>query len=348
MNFRFASPLAFLLLIPWALAAWRMLRHGRRAGVLFSGVARLPFRTAGWRVALSRAVPPLFLLGSLALIVAAARPQTWLERERRNVDAIAMVMAIDISGSMEALDLSPKSALGTDYQTRLDVTKTMFARFVERRADDLIGLVTFGGYASTRCPLTADHDALAQVLKAVAIPSQVDANGRPASQEELLTAIGDGLATACARLVDAEPESKVVVLLSDGVSNTGLVTPDQAAEAAAKLGIRVYAIGVGTDGPVPFRTRDMFGRETIAMGEVNFDEEQLKSISAATKGRYFNVRDNEGLKRALDEIDKLETTRVERHTYNQFNERYGGLLAVGGALILLACSLGMSLSQRPL
>ncbi len=348
MNFRFATPLAFLLLIPWALAAWRMFRHGRRAGVLFSAIPFLPARTAGWRVALSRAIPPLFLLGAVALIVAAARPQTWLERERKNIDAIAIVMAIDISGSMEALDLSPKSALGTDYQTRLDVTKTMFARFVEQRADDLVGLVTFGGYASTRCPLTADHDALEQVLKAVSIPSQVDADGRPASQEELLTAIGDGLATACARLVDAEPESKVVVLLSDGVSNTGLVTPDQAAEAAAKLGIRVYAIGVGTDGPVPFRTRDMFGRETIAMGNVNFDEEQLKSISTVTKGRYFNVRDNDGLKRALDEIDKLETTRVERHTYNQFNERHGAILAIGGALVLIACSLGMSLSQRPL
>ena len=349
MNFRFATPLAFLLLIPWAVAAWRMFRHGRRTGVLFSATGRLPRKTAGWRVALARTVPTIFLLGTLAAIVAAARPQSWLERERRNVDALAIVMAIDVSGSMEALDLSPKTAIGTDYQTRLEVAKSMFAKFVEKREDDLVGLVTFGGYASTRCPLTADHDALEQVLKAVQIPSaEVDANGQPVSQEELLTAIGDGLATACARLADAEPKSKIVVLLSDGVSNTGLVTPEQAGDAAAKLGIRVYAIGVGTDGPVPFKTRDMFGRETIAMANVNFDEAQLQAIADATKGRYFNVRDAEGFKRALDEIDKLETTRVERHTYNQFNERHELLLAAGGVLVLLACSIGMSLSQRPL
>lgn len=345
--FRFATPLAFLLLLPWALAAWRVFRRGRLTGVLFAPTQRLPARTAGWRVYAARVLPALFLVGVLLLIVAAARPQTFLARERRSADALAVLMAVDVSGSMAALDLSEQTALGVNYQTRLDVAKAMFARFIEQRPDDLIGLVTFGGYAATRSPLTADHRALLQVLKGVEIPrTETDAQGRPVSQEELLTAIGDGLATACARLADAEPKTRIVVLLTDGESNTGLITPEQATDVAAKLNIRVYTIGIGTTGRAPFRTRDMLGRDTIGHADVRLDEAQLKRIAEKAQGRYFNVRDRDGFRAALDAIHRLETTRVERQTYNQYNERYGVWLTAGAVLVGLALSLGMQLARR--
>jgi Ca-activated chloride channel family protein len=342
--FSFATPLAFLLLLPWAAAAWRLYRTGRRAGVLFAPASRLPARTAGWRVAVARLLPALFLLASLLLVIAAARPRSTLARERRSVNAIAIGMVVDVSGSMEALDLTPA---GKPYKTRLDVVKEMFATFVDARPDDLIGLVTFGGYASTRAPLTADHRALVHVLKGVEIPrAQTASQSSSADQEETLTAIGDGLATGIARLTDAEPKTRIAILLSDGESNTGIISPDQAAEAAAKLGIRVYVIGVGSNRRAPVRARDMFGRETIAYADVSFDETQLKAIAAKTRGRYFSVRDNEGLKHALSEINTLETTKIDRQVYERYDEHFVGFLLWGAALAALALTLHMNLTRR--
>lgn len=340
----FATPYALLLILPWAVAGWRLYRTGVRTGILFAPTHRLPAQTAGWRVACARVVPVLFLIGSLLLIIAAARPRTTLAREHRSVNAIGIGMVVDVSGSMEALDLTPQ---GQDYKTRLDVVKEMFATFVEARPDDLIGLVTFGGYASTRAPLTADHRALLHVLKGVEIPrAQVDDQGRPVDQEETLTAIGDGLATCVARLADAEPKTRIVILLSDGESNTGIITPDQAADAAVKSGMRVYAIGVGSNNRTPFKARDMFGRETIAYADATFDESQLKSIAVKTNGRYFSVRDNDGLKAALEEINTLETTKIDRQVYERFDEHFVDFLLWGAALVALAITLNMNLTRR--
>jgi len=253
-------------------------------------------------------------------------------------------MVVDVSGSMEALDLSPSAQ---NYKTRLDVVKEMFAQFVEARPDDLIGLVTFGGYASTRAPLTADHRALVHVLKGVEIPrAQMDAQGSPVDQEETLTAIGDGLATGVARLTDAEPKTRIIILLSDGESNTGIITPDQAADTAAKTGVRVYTIGVGSNNRTPFKTRDLFGRETIAYADATFDESQLKTIASKTNGRYFSVRDNEGLKTALEEINTLETTKIDRQVYQRFDEHFVQYLLWGAALAALAITLNMNLTKR--
>ena len=341
-----ATPLAFLLLIPWALAAWRLYRVGKRAGTLFAPMRFLPAKTAGWRVALVQLMPPLFLTGALLLILAAARPRTSLSRERRSVDAIAIGMVVDVSGSMDALDLTPK---GAGYKTRLEVVKELFEDFVDKRPDDLIGLVTFGGYASTRSPLTADHRALAHVLKGVEIPKgDLDSRGRPVDQEETMTAVGDGLATGVARLTDAEPKTRIVILLSDGVSNTGIISPEQAADAAAKLDMRVYAIGVGSNGRTPFKMRDMLGRERIAYADTTFDESQLKGIADKTGGRYFSVRDHEGLEAALEEINTLETTKIVRDVYDRYDEHFVGFLLWGAALITAAITLNMGLCRRML
>ena len=353
----FAWPYSFLLFLPLALAAWRMLRRGRRSGIRFSAVPRLPAKTAGWRARMANLAPFIFLAGAAALVVAAARPRESLSQGRRNVDAIAIAMTVDVSGSMEIIDITQREAERIRTQadaerlpTRLDVVKKTFAKFVEARPDDLIGLVTFGGFASSRAPLTADHETLLQVLKGVEVPSSgVDPRtGQPIDGEETMTAIGDGLATALARLKNAELKSKVVILLSDGQSNTGAVEPDAAADAAAKMGVKVYTIGVGGHSGIALaRMRDMFGRTQIRQVQNDgFDEAQLKSIAKKTGGRYFGVRDEKGLKAALEEIDQLEKTTLDRTVYQRWREYFAPFLMIGTLLVFLAVSLQMSASRR--
>lgn len=341
--FRFADPYAFFLLIPAAMAAWRVYRRRVRAGILFAPALRLSGGQNTWRTRASRILPALFLAGVVLAIAALARPQTVLSKVRRSVDVIAIMMAVDISGSMEALDLSTD----TNSRTRLDAVKETFAEFIEQRPDDLAGLVTFGGYASTRAPLTTDHNALLHILGGVEIPRPRQGNdGATINQEELLTAIGDGLATALARLKDVDVKSRIVVLLSDGESNTGIIKPEEAARAAKELGIKVYTIGVGTQGRAPFRTKNIFGQDAIQYAYVTLDEKLLRRIADTTGGRYFNVRNPKGLEEAMAEIDELEKTEVEREEYFQYRELFPWLLAASLAMVLLGTGLNMILAGR--
>lgn len=344
----FASPWMFAFFLPLAFAAWRLLRRGRSSGIRFSGFSRIPHGAAGFRARISSLSPFVLLAALSLLVVAAARPRSPLARGKKTVDAIAIAMTVDVSGSMDALDLTPKGEKFSEETTRLAVVKKLFAKFVESRPDDLIGLVTFGGYAATRSPLTADHRALLNVLKGVKIPSvAVDAQGNAIAQDEAMTAIGDGLATALARLKDSKPKSKIVILLSDGVSNTGAVEPDEAAAAAAKMGIKVYSIGVGTRARrTPIIGTDFFGRRTIQYADMTFDEGQLKSIARKTGGTYFPVNDRDSLENALEEIDKLETTRIDSDAYDRWNEHFPAVLFAGALLAFLAVTLSMASSRR--
>lgn len=343
-----AFPWALLLLLPWAVAAWRVSRSARLRGVTFAGAsARLAGAGASWRARACRLLPFAFLAGALALIVAAAGPRTALSREVRSADALAVMMAVDVSGSMRGLDLSE----GRWDATRLDVVKRMFRRFVEQRPGDLIGLVTFGGYASVRAPLTADHRALLHTLAGVDIPggdTGLDERGRPVSDEELLTAIGDGLAVSLLRLKDAEPKTKIVILLSDGESNVGAVTPLQAAKAAKELGVRVYTIGVGMNGRTKMWGRDFRGNKVLADVMMTLDEATLKAIAKETGGLYANVRSPQALQAFLDRVSQLETTRVERQVYTRFRGHARPWLLVGGALCLLSAVALTALLRRPL
>ena len=345
MNFSFAWPLCFLLFLPFALAAWRMLRRGRHVGVKFAPARRLPAKTAGWRAQVAALAPWIFLVGAALLVVAAARPGTSDARSSSSVDVIAIGMAVDMSESMEALDFTVP---GGKERTRLDVVKEVFAKFVETRANDPIGLVTFGGYASLLVPLTGDHRMLLESLRGVQVPrAAFDERGRPIDPEEMMTAIGDGLMTSVACVKDAKIKSKIVILLSDGVSNTGAVDPDDAAAAAAKLGIRVYTIGVGTRAErTPYRERNQYGRSRIRYANMSFDEAQLKSIARKTGARYFGVQDEDGLKLALREIDSLEKTRHERTVYQIWHDYFPWFLVPGAILLLLAVSLQMFASRR--
>jgi Ca-activated chloride channel family protein len=346
--FRFANPYAFLLLLPLVAAAYCLFRRRRRSGLLFSALGRLPAATASWRTRILWLPPVLFLLAMVAAIVGLARPQTVLSQVHRQTEALGIMMTVDISGSMRALDLSDFAAGRlVRERTRLDVVKEVFAGFVRRRPDDLIGLVTFGGYASTRAPLTLDHDALQHVLRGVQIPSEtLDAGGNIVGGEEFLTAIGDALATSCARLQHAPLKSRLIVLLSDGESNTGIIEPLDALRAAKKLGVRIYTIGVGSNADAPFKARDRLGREVYVRAQVTMDEALLRKIAAETGGLYFNARDAGGLEKALERIDELEKTKVEKDVYRQFEEHVTICLAPALALFGLAVLLNMGLTRR--
>lgn len=332
----FASPLALLLLLTLPLIGWRLCRRCRVTTIFAPLSRRLPAHGSTWRTRLLGGVPYLYLLGLASLIIAAAGPQKVDQRTGRHLQSIAIEMAVDISGSMRGLDLSPSR---DELKTRLDVVKETFADFVQSRPDDLIGLVTFAGYASTRVPLTADHEVLLHVLSGVRMPDEEADNAEDAlvSRDENMTAIGDGLATAIARLESAEPKSKIVILLSDGENNFGAITPHRAAEAAKELGIRVYTIGVGSSGMVPYWTGS-----GIARGMLTLDETTLQAIAQTTGGLYANVTSKEALQQALDEIAKLEETDVERQIWRHATPRYRPWLIGGLLLLTIACLLSLA------
>lgn len=330
---KFLHPIWFLMLLPWAAAAWAVYSRRRREGLLFAPPGMLPPARRSWRIRLRAVLPALFLAGLLLLMGALARPQMVFARVMRSSDAVAIQLAMDISGSMEALDFSA----GNQLRSRLEVVKATMADFIGRRTDDLIGLVTFGGFAVGRVPLTLDHQALAHVLQGVQVPKpQFNQQGQILNQEEMLTAIGDALAVASARLEKVDVKSRLIVLLSDGESNTGSVQPETAMQAAKALGIKIYTIGVGSTGLAPFRGRDIFGREAIQQAQVSMDEDLLRRLAETTGGVYYNVRNPRALEQAFTAIDLLERTPVQSEIYSRHDELYGWCLWPGLILLCLA------------
>ena len=347
-----------LFILPLGLAAWRLLRRGRRSGIRFSATSRLPAKTAGWRAKLASLTPLILLAGLCLLIVAAARPRTSLAHNKKSVDAIAIAIVVDVSGSMGDLDLAPP---GTDVRnpskkleewTRLSVVKRLFAEFVEKRPDDLISLVSFGGYASSVSPLTMDHKMLLHLLKDVDIPSlALDAEGNMIGDSERATTVGDGLSHALLLLKDAKPKSKIAIILSDGSSNVGAVTPKEAAATAAKMGVKVYCIGVGTNScRIPCLARNVDGRYCIVedsnLEGDSFKDDELKEIASMTGAMYFPVNDRDSLGKALAEIDQLETTKIDADVYDRWDEHFAAFLFAGAVLVFLAVSLSMFASRR--
>ncbi len=343
-EFVFYSPIYFALLLLLPIAVYFLYSRRDRSALPFSAVSFIPKNLFTWRSLIKKAVPPLFLTGLFLSILALARPVKMFSCSLQSGKAIAIQMVVDVSGSMQALDFSTRD----QERTRLDVVKETFTEFVEKRKEDMIGLITFGGYASTKVPLTIDHKALLLSLKSVKIPTPVfNERGEIVNQEELMTAIGDAIATACARMEKANIKSKIIVLLSDGESNTGIIKPEDAMKMAKKLGIKIYTIGIGSNTEkVPFRSRDIFGRSVIAYGSAPLDEELLRKLSSETGGIYFNVRNPKGLKEALAEIDKLEKTVIRQEVYHQYDELFTRFLLPGILLIFCSVSLNMLATRR--
>jgi len=342
MSFRLQTPLWLLLLVALGVIGVLAIRRQRRAAVLFSDVGILRALPVTLALRIKRWLPWVRLLGLVMLIVALARPQRGIEEFRLQTEGIAIEMCIDRSGSMAALDFN----LDGRQANRLDVIKRVFHDFVmgkgklPGRPDDLIGLITFGGYVEPKCPLTLDHGALVQVLDAVEIPHPIfDSHGREINQrlwrEDAETAIGDALAVAANRLKSIEAKSKVIILLTDGEQTAGVLTPLEGAKIAKTLGIKVYTIGIGTNGlvTIPNPYPDQFGRTFLRQEEFPLDERTLQQIAETTGGKYFSAQDAERLEDVYAEIDRLEKSPSEGRLYSEYHELYQWFLLPGLGLI---------------
>jgi len=318
-----ARPLLLLLLLPLFWWWWR--RRRPAPGLLYSDVS-LPESLGGppWWLHL----PPI--LRTLALgcfIVGAAGPRVGGSRVEMKKDGIAIAIAIDISSSMYAEDFAPSN--------RLEVAKAQAIEFIRGRSADRIGLIAFAAEALTQVPVTLDYPVLEQAVMSLRIGSLEDG-----------TAIGSGLATAVNRLRRAPEKSKVVLLLTDGENNRGLIDPRTAAATAASFGIRVYTIGVGTEGEAPIPT----GRSATGLRyevlPVRIDEPLLKEIAATTGGRYFRATDSEALGRIFRQIDGLEKTPVQITRYLHYEELTKPLAIAGLALLGLELLMGATVAVR--
>ena len=341
-GFRWQDPLWLLLLVPVVVAAVLAVRRERRNALLYSSVQLVKSLPVTGMLRIKRLLPWVRVAGLTLVVVALARPQRGLTEFRVRTEGIAIQMCLDRSGSMQALDFE----VDGQRVNRLEVVKRVFREFVKGegglpgRPDDQIGLITFGGFAEGRSPLTLDHGALLEVLKAVEIPQPIeDARGRIINerflQEELSTAIGDAVALAAERLKDCQAKSKLIILLSDGESNAGAVAPAEAAEAAKALGVKIYSIGIGSTGPAPFPAIDVFGRAALQMQPVRLDEQTLTMLAETTGGKYFNARNTQALEQIYAEIDQLEKTPSEGQLYTEYVELYAWFLLPGLGLVIL-------------
>ncbi|WP_442587384.1 vWA domain-containing protein [Pedobacter sp. AW31-3R] len=300
-DIEFANPGFFwlLLLIP-GMIAWYVWKAQQLHGSFSVSAVRgfsLPKKAVIPR--LRHAGIVLRTLALLLLIVALARPQSALSWQNSTTEGIDIVIASDISGSMLAEDFKPN---------RLEAGKEIAINFIKDRPDDRIGLVIFSGEAFTQCPLTIDHDVLINLFKDIKNGMVNDG-----------TSIGMGLATAVNRLKDSEAKSKVIILLTDGSNNGGSIPPVTAAEIAKKFNIRVYTVGVGTNGYAPYPVKTPFGTQYQKV-KVDIDEGTLNKIAAATGGKYFRATNNEKLKQIYEQIDKLEKAKIDVTQYHKKTE----------------------------
>jgi Ca-activated chloride channel family protein len=325
---QFRDPLLLLLAL---IAPLVFLAASRSAStVRFSSLSIFDGAPRSWRVRLAVLPAVLLTLAAASLAVALAGPRTPDAETKISREGIAIMAVVDRSGSMNARDLV-EDDLSVD---RLAVVQEVFRQFVlggdagRGRPDDTIGLVAFARYADSLCPLTLDHGNLVSMVDDLQIVQRRDEDG---------TALGDGLGLAVERLRRSDATSKVVILLTDGVNNAGVIDPEQAAELAVSQNIKVYCIGAGTDGLAPVPAVDPFsGRERLRPMYVEIDEETLEEIAEKTGGRYFRATDKESLAEIYAEIDRLERTKISETRYLQYTEHYGAFVVAGLGLMALA------------
>lgn len=310
----FQHPWLFLLLlvIPAYVAWFFWRRRTSHATMQVSTLETLDGVRPTWRVRL-RFLPLVLRLLAVALVVIVlARPQSTSSYSDSNTEGIDIVLSMDISGSMKAVDFKPN---------RLEAAKNVAAKFIAGRPNDNIGLVVFAGESFTQCPLTTDHAVLINLLSDIRTGMLEDG-----------TAIGMGLATAVSRIKESKAKSKVIILLTDGMNNYGAISPEKAAELAQTFGVRVYTIGVGSQGVAQVPVQTAFGVKMQDM-EVKIDEALLQGIADKTGGKYFRATNNKSLESIYEEIDKLEKTIMEVRHYTQRTDEY--LPFALAALILL-------------
>ena len=312
----FAKPyLLFLLILIIPLVAWYVWKWRKSdPSVGVSTVAPILSFGTPYKVWLMHVAFALQVVAVAAIIVALARPQTHDSQRSSSVEGTDIVLALDISSSMLANDLQPN---------RIQAAKEVASKFVSRRDHDNIGLVVFSGESLSLMPLTTDR---ASVINAIAAAQTGALNDG--------TAIGDGIASAINRLISGQAKSKSIILLTDGTNNAGDVAPATAAQIAKQKGIRIYAIGVGTNGSI--QITDPYGFSTTTM-ETKIDEAALKSIASTTGGKYFRATDTHTLRNVFAEIDQLEKSKINVNNYTQTEENF--LPWILTALVALSISL---------
>lgn len=305
-----------LLLLPLLVLLYIRYNKRHQAKLSLSAYRLLP-KGSGSRSYL-RALPfALELLALAAMIVALARPQDSNHWEERSIQGIDLVLAMDLSGSMQALDLKPN---------RFEAARTVASEMIAARPNDNIGLVVFAGESFTLCPLTVDHDVILQMLEATGIGQLEDG-----------TAIGLGLATAINTLRGSDNKSKVIILLTDGSNNAGDITPSMAAELAQQYGIRIYTVAAGTNGVAKFPVQTASGIEYVE-ADVQIDEGTLRHIAQQTGGKYYRATDETKLHEIYKEIDSLEKSRLTSRSVSAYEERYM-LFALLAIVLLVAAFL---------
>ncbi|MBD0851341.1 vWA domain-containing protein [Maribacter arenosus] len=316
-NISFANPEFFwlLLLLPLAILWYFFKRNELSASLKISSING--FSDRGFLPKLKPVLYAFRLLALAAIIVAMARPQTEdISTRTKTTKGIDIVMAIDVSSSMLARDLKPN---------RLSALKEVASDFIKERPNDRIGLVAYAGEAYTKTPITSDKAIILNSLREITYGQLNDG-----------TAIGMGLATSVNRLKESKAISKIIILLTDGVNNSGFIEPQTAADLAVEYGIKTYTIGLGTNGnalsPIAYNADGSF---RYGMRQVEIDEKLLQDIAKATGGQYFRATDNEKLEAIYEEINKLEKTEIEEFKYYKYEEKFRPWVLFAGALLLL-------------
>ena len=304
-------PVVAALAIVW----WYFRQRKQYPTLTFSDTSSFKGFQNPFKGVLKKYSPLLRLLSVVFLLIALARPQTSYDESKVTTEGIDIVIAIDLSASMLARDFKPN---------RIDAAKQTALEFIDGRPNDRIGLVVFAGESFTQCPVTIDHAIVKNQLHAIKNGLLEDG-----------TAIGMGLATSIQRLKDSESKSKVIILMTDGVNNRGIIDPATASELAMQYGVRCYTIGIGTNGqaytPVAM---DQSGNMIFDFAEVQIDEALLRDVSKKTGGQYFRATDNKKLKQIFDQIDKLEKTKISVSAFSHKTEKFH-LFAIIAALLLV-------------
>ena len=299
-GFEYPYFLLLLLIIPLLIVFQIFYDKKQYPNIHYSQLSPFESFTKSWKVKLRLLPNYLRYLVLTLLIIAIARPQSYLSKDEMNVEGVDIVVALDISGSMLAEDFKPN---------RLEAAKEVAKDFMQGRLTDNIGLVVFSGEAFTQCPPTTDHRMLLELTSKV--ESGIIEDG---------TAIGDGLATAINRMKDTKTKSKTIILLTDGVNNMGAIDPLTAAEIAKEHNIRVYTIGIGKIGMAPYPFQTPFGKQYQNV-EVNIDEPLLKDIAKVTGGKYFRSTDKNSLQTIFKEIDNMEKSIIDVSSYKMKKDR---------------------------
>lgn len=301
-----------ILLIPYI--AWYFMRRKKTEPTLQVSTTRMYMKAPkSWKVYLLHAPFALRVVAFVMIVLVLARPQTTDNWQNTEIEGIDIMLAVDVSTSMLAEDLKPN---------RLEAAKEVASEFINGRPNDNIGLTIFAGEAFTQCPLTVDHGVLLNLFHSVK---------GDIAQKGLIedgTALGMGLANAVSRLKDSKAKSKVVILLTDGVNNRGAISPLMAADIAKQFGVRVYTIGVGTNGTAPYPVQTYAGVQYVQT-PVEIDEQTLSQIAGTTNGNYFRATSNSKLEEVYEEIDKLEKTKLNVKEFSKREEAFAvfGLIA---------------------